>query len=315
MPTSSASPHLSPDRVASPIRVANAPCSWGVLEFDLAQEAAGPDQVLDEIAATGYAGTELGDWGFLPTEPEELRAALARRELALVGAFVPVALADPESHAAGTALASKTAKLIAATGNQPFIVLSDENAKDPLRTVRAGRIQPEHELSNEQWKTFARGAETIARAVREETGLRTVFHHHCAGFVETPAEIEALLSRTDPDLLGLCLDTGHCLYGGGDPLKTLKRYGERIWHVHFKDCEPEVAEHARREGKDYFQAVRSGVFCELGKGAVDFAALAGELQRRNYRGWIVVEQDVLPGMGTPRESAARNRTYLRTLGL
>ncbi|MHB1319039.1 MAG: xylose isomerase, partial [Anaerolineae bacterium] len=97
-------------------RLANAPCSWGVLEFGLPGEVATWDQVLDEIAATGYAGTELGDWGFLPTDPGQLRAELSRRGLQMVGGFVPVALADPGSLVAGIAAAIQTARLLAETG-------------------------------------------------------------------------------------------------------------------------------------------------------------------------------------------------------
>ncbi len=136
----------------------------------------------------------------------------------------------------------------------------------------------------------------------------------CRG-VETPGEVEALLDRTDPELLGLCLDTGHWTFGGGNAVQALRSYAERIWHVHFKDMQPEVAERARHEKWDYFQAVERGLFCELGQGAVDFRGFLAELTRLRYSGWIVVEQDVLPEQGTPLESARRNRAFLRNLGL
>lgn len=298
------------------IRVANAPCSWGVLEFGLEGETAGYAQVLDEMRETGYEGTELGDWGFMPTDPDLLRRELARRGLALLGAFVPVALADPDAHDDGEEAALRTARLLAAVaGPTPFIVLADDNGRDPVRTQNAGRVRPEHGLTAEGWRVFAAGVERIARAVRAETGLRTVFHHHCAGYVETPAEVEQLLALTDPDLVGLCFDTGHYRFGGGDPLEGLRRHADRIRHVHFKDCDPVVAARSRTEGWDYFRAVREGVFCELGRGDVPFPAIKAELERLGYDGWIVVEQDVLPGMGTPKQSAARNRAYLRGIGL
>ncbi len=298
------------------IKAANAPCSWGVLEFDLEGEAAGYKQVLDEIQATGYMGTELGDWGFMPTDPEDLSRDLAAQGLALLGAFVPVALNDAAAHDDGVAVAVRTARLLAAvSGDTPFIVLADDNGTDAIRTENAGRIQPEYGLSEAQWNTFASGAEKVARTVKETTGLRTVFHHHCAGYVETPAEVENLLSLTDPNLLGLCFDTGHYRFGGGDPIVGVKKHADRIWHVHFKDCQPDVAAQSRREGWDYFQSVKHGVFSELGQGDVDFTAVLAALQAQKYDGWIVVEQDVLPGMGNPKESAQRNREYLRHIGL
>jgi inosose dehydratase len=298
------------------MKIGNAPCSWGVLEFDLEGEAAGYVQVLDEMANTGYQGTELGDWGFMPTDPKELTKEIHSRGLTLLSAFVPVKLKDPASHAAGVEVAVRTARLLAGVeGDLPFIVLADDNGKDVVRTKNAGRIKPEMGLSEGEWQIFAEGATRLAQAIKKETGLRTVFHHHCAGYVETPAEIEKLLSLTDPGLIGLCFDTGHYRFGGGDPLQGLRKHTQRLWHFHFKDYQPQVGRRSAREGWDYFESVRNGIFCELGRGEIDFPALVAELQKMGYKGWGVVEQDVLPGMGKPKESALRNREYLRRLGL
>ena len=296
--------------------VANAPCSWGILEFDAAASPASYGQVLDEIRDTGYVGTELGDWGFMPTDPGRLKAELGARRLDLVGAFVPVPLAVEGAHAAGVDAAVRTARLLRdAGGPGAVIVLSDDNARVPEREQRAGRITSADGLSDAQWEVFAAGADEVARAVRDDTGLRTVFHPHCGGYVETVAEIDNLMRRTDPSTLGLCLDTGHLVYAGGDPLDVLDRHAQRIWHVHFKDCHPRIAADARAAGLGYLAAVRSKLFCELGAGAVDFAAVLAALRRHAYAGWIVVEQDVFPGQGSPAESAARNRAYLRSLGV
>ncbi|HEU5013461.1 MAG TPA: TIM barrel protein [Roseiflexaceae bacterium] len=306
------------------IHIGNAPCSWGMLEFEgLEGQAIGYAQMLDELRAAGYTGTELGDWGYMPTDPAALRAELQQRDLALTGAFVPVRLRDLNAHAAGEEQAVRTAQLLVAAateGTQPFLVLADDNGSDPERTMNAGRIMPGSGLNDEEWRIFAQGAERIARAVRDATGLRTVFHHHCAGYVEIPDEIARLLELTDPDVLGLVFDTGHYVYGSGQNngavvLEGLQRFGDRIWYMHFKDCQPQVAEAARANGWDYFEAVRHGVFCELGKGCVDFRAVTAWLRERNYSGWITVEQDVLPGMGAPLESAQRNREYLASLDL
>ena len=298
------------------MRVANAPCSWGALEFDWAGPAPSFDRVLDEMSAADYAGTELGDWGFLPTDPATLSAELSKRRLALLGAFVPVALTDAAAHAAGTEAAQRVARLLSAvSGDTPFIVLSDATAAHPWRTERAGRITPADGLDDNEWSTVAAGATAIAAAVKSQTGLRTVFHNHCATFVETPAEIDELMARTDPSLLGLCLDTGHAAFGGGNPVETFDKWRSRIWHVHLKDCDPAIRQRARTEKWDYPTSVRQGVFCELGKGEVDFPVVVDRLKRTGYDGWLVVEQDVLPSMGTPAESASRNRAYLRSLGL
>src|SRR3954469_2267011 len=190
----------------SPIRVANAPVSWGALEFEGYNQKPLPfDVVLDEIAETGYAGTELGDWGFLPTEAATLQSELDRRGLAMTGAFVPVRLRDPDALQPGIEHALRVARLLAAVtadGKRvqgPFIVVADDNATDPLRTLNAGRITPAMGLSDEEMAGYAGRAEAVARAVREETGLRSVFHHHSAGWVETPAEIDRFLDKTDQE--------------------------------------------------------------------------------------------------------------------
>lgn len=311
----------------SVIRIGNAPCSWGSLEFEgMEGKGIGYSQMLDELAGTGYVGTELGDWGYMPTDPAALTGEMTRRRLTLLGAFVPVALRDANAHGPGEARVLQVAKLLAevhrlsGADTAPFLVLADENGSEPVRTANAGRINPSMSLDAAAWGTFGAGANRIAAAVKRETGLRTVFHHHCAGYVETPDEIARFLAETDPALVGLVFDTGHLVYGSGASdgrvvLDSLDRFADRIWYLHLKDCEPGVAAKTRAEGADYFQAVRRGVFCELGKGCVDFRAVLDWFRERDYRGWALVEQDVLPGMGAPRESALRNREYLRTLGV
>lgn len=300
------------------IKIANAPCSWGALEFDLDKksEEIGFEQVLDEIKETGYLGTELGDWGYMPTDPELLKKEITKRGLELLGAFVPVALANADQHEKGKKSAMRVAELMYNAGyGDAFIVLADDNASVRERTQNAGRITPEMGLDEDQWQVFAKGAEHIAKAVKDAFGIRTVFHHHCAGYVETPAEIETLMELTDPELLGLCLDMGHYAFGGGNPVKALEKYRNRIWHVHFKDYDPEAAQKSREAKGNYFDALKRGVFCELGKGDVDFKTIVELLHRTGYGDWIVVEQDILPGMGNPKACAKANRDYIKTLGL
>lgn len=287
-----------------------------------AEEAPFPpyEQMVDEIAAAGYEGTELGDWGYLPTEPGRLKDELNRRDLSMVGALVPLALADASRHEEYAETALRTARLLASclteeSKSGPFVILTDDNGADSTRTQFAGRIRPEHGLSDDQWEAFSDGTNMIALRVWVETGLRTVFHHHCAGFVETPAETIRLLELTDPSLVGLCFDTGHWAYAGGDPVGALRLLGDRVWHVHFKDCHSKIAERASRKKWDYFTAVRNGVFYGLGGGEVEFAALLTTLYEQNYEGWVVVEDELPPGMGEPLERARLDREYLRGLGV
>lgn len=307
------------------IRVANAPCSWGTIEgFG---EQTPWRRMLDELAETGYVGTELGDYGFMPTDPERLEQELATRGLVMLGGFQGIELRRPGVVAASRerllAVAGLLAAVadVAAAGREPYFILADETRGDAHRTAVAGRVEATDGLAPDEFATFAANAEEIARLVAGETGLKTLFHHHCAAFVETPHEIERLLDATRPGLLDLVFDTGHYTYGCGVPddgslaLDGLKRLWDRVAYVHLKDCEPQVAARARAQGLDYTAAVGAGVFCELGRGSVDLAGVLEFLRSQGYHDWLTVEQDVLPGMGTPRESAARNRRALEALGL
>ena len=301
------------------IRVGNAPCSWGVMGGYDAALYPPFARVLDEIAAAGYTGTELGDWGYLPTDAPQLRDELASRDLSMIGALVPLPLADRAGHATGLAEALRTARLLAAVASDgapsPFVILADANGSDPVRVQNAGRIGLEHGLSNEQWIAFGEGAAAIARAVRDETGLRTMFHHHCAGYVETPAETARLMELTEAGDLGLCFDTGHWALGGGDVLEAFRQYGERIRHVHFKEYHAAVAEEMRSQGWDYFEGLAKRVFHRPGTGDINFPALLAAMRSSGYDGWVVVEDELPPGDGRPEESARADREYLASLGL
>ena len=300
------------------LRVGNAPCSWGRLEFEAAKgEPIGFGRMLDELVESGYTGTELGDWGYMPTDPQALSRELTRRGIVMLGAFVPVALKDASAHDSGRETALKTARLLAAVAREPapFLVLADKNGSVPQRTLNAGRINSQMGLSDAEWKTFAKGANSIARAVRDATGLETVFHHHCGGYAETPDEIERFLGLTDPQTIGLVFDTGHYVFGAGDcdVAAGLDRFKGRIRYVHLKDCSKELALKSREQKWDYFQSLRQGIFCELGRGCVDFVKVLRWLKEQRYEGYVLVEQDVLPGMGASKDSAIRNREYLRSI--
>jgi inosose dehydratase len=298
------------------IRLANAPCSWGTIEGWGQSISYG--QMLDELVATGYTGTELGDYGYMPTDPAQLAQELNARNLTMLGAYEGVYLRDASTHAEGERKVLRNARLLKSVANPnslPFVVIADEHSHDAVRFENAGRVNPSMSFSNADWQVFAKGVNQIAKAVHDETGLRSVFHHHCAGYVEAPWEIEELLARTDSNHVGLVFDTGHYVYGTGQndgsaALEALERFGSRLWYVHYKDCHPAIATQARQQGWNYKEAIGHGVFCELGQGQVDFAAITKKLEQLGYKGWICVEQDVLPGMGEPKESARRNREHL-----
>ena len=260
------------------IRVANAPVSYGAFELTVGvlPNVPGPDEVLDAIAAAGYEGTELGPIGYLGCG-DELRSRLDSRGLSLAGAFVELRFGDGD-------LSALEATLGVLEGFDAKPVLCDKGPRD-------GDVD-------------LAGVERAVELTRGR-GFEPTFHHHMGTRVQTPAEIGRLLEGTS---VGLLLDTGHVTAGGGEPVRGLREWRERIDHLHLKDVRLDVL----REAADWDEAWRQGVFCELGSGDVDLEGFFAELD--GYSGWLVVEQDWVPGpadeFAGQAHAQARNRRWL-----
>ena len=292
------------------IRLANAPVSWGIMEVEGWSPPFPFTTFLDELASAGYVGTELGPYGYLPTDAAALRAELDRRSLALTSAFVPLRLKEPGLNLEP---ARQVARLLAPLGAR-YLVLADDMW--PERETVAGRAAGSGvQLTAAEWRTAAANLRAAAAAAAE-FGLRCVFHHHAGTYIETPDECARLLELTD---LGLCLDTGHYAYGGGDPVEAVRSLGRRVEYLHFKDVHPARLAEARSRRLGFLDGVRQGVFCPLGAGIVRFPALFDALRAIDYDGWAVVEQDIDATNSSgppPVESARASREYLRSaLGL
>ncbi|MDL1899878.1 TIM barrel protein [Anaerolineae bacterium CFX9] len=296
------------------IKIATGPVSWGVLMKDTPNVPPW-EQVLEEMQLSGYTGTELGPYAYLPLDTSRLRDELAKRSLTLCSAFTIVNLVDPAARAEEYEEAIITARFLSQMGCE-WIVLSDALFVDANRARRAGRIRPEDGLSDERWSDFVSNTNAFARRMLDEFGLKTVYHPHVGAWVESAAEIERFLTDTDPDLVGFCLDTAHTTYGGADPVDLCRRWGTRIRYLHIKECDKATLGRVVAAEGDYFDGVNAGVFPELGKGSVDFPGLLDVLHDLDYEGWAVVEQDILPDTGADAlQSAKANRAYLRQIGM
>jgi inosose dehydratase len=264
-----------------------------------------PQQVMAEIRAAGFDGTELGPLGFYPTDPAQLRVALARHQLTLTSAFVMIGFFEPGRREADLASARRVAGILHALGS-PFIVLADA-----LRP--AGDMA---EPSGAAWHEAARLMEDLAREFRS-LNLTTVFHLESDSHLESPADLDRLCRETDPDLVGVCLDTGHHYYNGGDPRSAVKQHGSRIRHVHLKDVDAAVLARVHAEKLDFYSAVKAGVFTPLGLGAADIDGVVEDLKGQGYTGWLVAEQDLLTGHDaagrTPLEAAKISRRFLQEM--
>ncbi|HMI51074.1 MAG TPA: TIM barrel protein [Candidatus Saccharimonadales bacterium] len=289
---------------------ASAPDSWGVLDYPGPSWQQSYQKMLDEMVAGGYAATELGPYGYFPTDPDVLQLELQKRNMKLLGSFVPVKLTDP--HAGTTALERirKVGELLAAL-KAPFLVLADDQSD--ARNSFSGRANEKDcpTLNAAQWKhvgTIVADAEKVA----EEYGLDLVFHPHVATYVETPGECERFFDATSHTSVGLCLDTGHCVYGQGDSVQEAEKFKSKLRFVHIKDCNANVLGRARLNKWTFEEAIEHKVFTIIGEGNIDFAAFFETLAKIGYSGWLVVEQDVKFGDPTirPAESTAASLKYL-----
>jgi inosose dehydratase len=294
------------------MRVASAPVSWGITEIAGLSADLSYGRVMDEISRAGYEGTELGPWGFYPTGGSALRDELSARGLSFVGAFVDVPVHGQALFDDGRAAVRRVVPLLEEL-RAPVLILSARGTTDRARI--AGRVSSSDGLTAGQWKQAGSYLQELA-SMAADRGLAAVFHHHAGTYVETPEEIERLFNEVDPGLLGLCLDTGHMAFGGGDNMEVIARYGPIIRHVHLKNVDPAVLARVRADGMSYVDAVRAGVFSPLDAGGVNIPEVLGALKHAGYDGWLVVEQDIdlaQPDHADPLEGAVRSREYLRKI--
>ncbi len=297
--------------LSSRFNFASAPDSWGVLDYPGPSWNQSYEKMLDEMIEAGYTGTELGPYGFFPTELHVLRPQLEKRNLTLLASFVPVVLSDPASADIAVEQIRKVGDLLAAL-KAPFLVLAD--AQSPERDRISGRVPADGSasLTSEQWKNVAKVVADAGR-VSNDFGLDLVFHPHVATYIETPGETERLFDVTSATKMGLCLDTGHCVYGGGDPAAEAEKYRSILRYVHIKDISEKILAESRRKALTFDQAIEEKVFTIIGQGSIDFPQFLRVLAKNGYSGWMVVEQDVKfrATVIPPAVSIAQSLKFLR----
>lgn len=293
-------------------RIGNAPTSWGVEQAGA--EANPPWQkVLDDMAAAGYAGTELGPLSFMPTDPGHLREELARRNLQLVAGTLMDELHDPQGSERLQGITRRVCSLLQEL-EAPYLVIIAGMAEERVRT--AGRSRAARRLDEDEWKVLVDNVIACSEIASNDYGITPVVHPHAGTHIEFIDEIERLLAQTAPDLVKLCIDTGHSAYAEIDPLNLYRNFGERTPYLHLKDIDPGVHQKALEAGMSFWEAYSAGIFCSLGSGVTDFQGLRELLQRDGYEGWLTVEQDADPtGDSDPKEDAAGSLEYLQGVGL
>jgi inosose dehydratase len=280
------------------VRIAGAPISWGVCEVPDWGHQLAPERVLAEMRDAGLAATEFGPAGFLPSGPDERMALLGSYGLGAVGGFVPVVLHDPRRDPL-----PEVDRALDGFGDAPVLVLAAATGLDGYDSRTA--------LSEREWTVLLAALDRIAGHAAAR-GYQATLHPHVGTVVEGADEVARVLAGSR---IPLCLDTGHLLIGGVDPLELARSAADRIGHVHLKDVDAALAGRVRAGELSYTEAVRRGVYRPLGAGDVDVAGIVAALDATGYDGWYVLEQDMIlsaePPAGTgPLEDVRRSVDFL-----
>ncbi|NKE55836.1 TIM barrel protein [Lentzea sp. PSKA42] len=280
-------------------KIAGAPISWGVCEVPGWGNVLPAGTVLGEMHSLGLSATELGPPDYLPADPEALKALLSGHDLTLVGGFLAVTL---HTDVQSTLDEADRVAAILKAGGAEVLVLAAATGLDGY--------DERPQLTDDEWSTLV-GTCAKIREIAAGHGLKTVLHPHVGTHVEREAEVDRFLADSD---LQLCLDTGHLLIGGTDPVELARRYPDRIGHVHLKDVRDEIAAKVRSGELSYTDAVEHGIYVPLGDGDVDVEALVKLVQEAGYAGWFVLEQDTRLKDGSsvdkPLKDTARSLAHL-----
>ena len=289
--------------------IGSAPDSWGVWFPDDPQQVSW-EQFLDEVAAAGYTRIELGPYGYLPTDPARLEDELGRRGLTMTAGTIFEHLHRANSWDTTWKDVSAAASLTAAMGAEHLVVIP-EFWRDP----QSGEVIEESSLTDGEWTAYAAQMNRLARAIRDEYGLRIQFHPHADTHVDTHANVERFLAETDPGLVSLCLDTGHISYCGGDNLRLIRDHPDRIGYLHLKQVDPAVVDKVHAERIGFGEAVRMGAMCEPPGGIPEMAPILEAAAGLDAELFAIVEQDMYPcPPDQPLPIATRTLQYLQSCG-
>lgn len=297
--------------LARRIRIGSAPDSWGVWFPDDPQQVPWR-RFLDEVAEAGYEWIELGPYGYLPTDPVVLGEETGRRGLKVSAGTVFTGLHHgPAVWERTWEHVSAIAALTQASGARHLVVIPSF-----WRDDKTGEVLEDSSLTAEQWRQLASGTERLAREVGERYGLKVVVHPHADTHIDSEENVARFLDATDPELVSLCLDTGHYAYCGGDSVKLIETYGERIGYLHLKQVDPVVLAGVRERGTPFGPAVAEGVMCEPPGGVPELEPVLSAAARLDVDLFAIVEQDMYPcEPERPLPIARRTRGYLRSCGV
>ncbi len=293
------------------IKVGIAPDSWGIW-FPNDSKQMPWQRCLDEMARAGYTWVELGPYGYLPTDPVVLRRELEDRGLIPVAQTIDeFVLEDPKAWPEIEKTVSASGGLLAALG-APYFVIIDA----PYNDLATGKKISSPKLDDAGWQRLIDTTHRLADLLHDRFGVKLLYHPHAETYVEYEDQIERFLKDTDPVRVGLCFDTGHHAYRGGDAVEFMRKHHNRIPFLHLKSVDRDVQKRVEAEGFPFARAVSMDMFVEPSAGAVDFVAFRDVLREIDYNGYAIVEQDMYPApFDKPLPIAKRTREYLKQIGI
>lgn len=287
------------------VKLGIAPIAWTNDDMpDLGKENTF-EQCVSEMALAGFTGSEVGNK--YPKDPEVLKKALEIRGVEICNQWFssflitkPFEEVEKEFRAQLTFLKAMGAKVIGASEQS-------HSVQGQLDTPVFGH---KYEMNDEEWEIFCTGMNKLGKIAKEEYGIALTFHHHMGTVVQSLAEVDRMMENTDPEYVSLLFDTGHFAYCGEDPLEVVKKYADRIKHVHLKDIRPEVVEQVKKENMSFLAGVRAGAFTIPGDGCIDYDPIFKVLEETGYEGYMVVEAEQDPAKANPFEYAVRARKFI-----
>lgn len=284
------------------VQIGISPIAWQ--NDDLPDLTAGftMEQALKEAREIGYTGVERGQR--MPQDTEGLRVYLDRYDIALCGGWCSGNLLVNDVAAEREAVRQQVEQFIAL--GSPCIVYAE--CSNTVQGEIGTPVNNRPKLSRDEVSAYAAKLTELAKWMADKD-MPLTYHHHMGSIIEAEDDVNWLMEGSGPEV-NLCFDTGHLLFGGGDVMATLNRWGDRIHHVHYKDIRPEVVKDVRENDRSFLDAVIAGAFSVPGDGCIDFAEVTRALRAMRYSGWIVVEAEQDPAKAPPYEYSKKGYEHI-----
>ncbi|AVP55361.1 inosose dehydratase [Clostridium tetani] len=263
------------------------------------------EQCISEMALSGFKGTEVGNK--YPRDTKVLKKALELRDMQIASAWFSAFLTTKPYEETEKAFI-KHRDFLHEMGAGVIVVSEQGHSIQGEMEIPIFKEKPI--FTEEEWNNLAKGLNKLGKLAKEKN-MEVVYHHHMGTGVQTTEEIDKLMEMTDPTLVYLLYDTGHLVFSGEDPIAVLRKYINRIKHVHLKDIREDIVKTVKQKEMSFLQAVKLGAFTVPGDGNIDFKPVFDILAENNYEGWLLVEAEQDPARANPLEYAIKARKYIQ----